>query len=228
MRPILVAKPLDNRDRRQAHRYVTTRNVSKLVRNCSDETCIVRNLSTHGAKADVCKTYRVNENVLLGLRHNEFVGARVAWVGNKSIGMEFYEPILHDAVLANLFNEEKRSGAPRVELTAAATIWVGNGCQDIVIGDLSQKGARILGRHKFNVGMPVCIELERIGSVPAKVRWSDATQAGVLFDGPLSLWDMMRCIKASSRCLIALPNAKSRVATAGDAADPGVSCGDPL
>lgn len=145
MRSTLVTKSFDAADRRQTKRYVTTRKVSKLVRNCGDELCILQNLSTHGAKADVTKAYHVNEKVLLSLRRNEFVGARVAWVGNKSIGLEFYEPIEREAVLANLCDDEKRAGSPRVDTLAEATISLGAECHHIIVGNLSQKGARILG-----------------------------------------------------------------------------------
>lgn len=211
MRSTLVTKPFDAADRRQAKRHVTTRKVSKLVRNCGDELCVLRNLSTHGAKADVAKAYHVNEKVLLSLRRNDFVAARVAWVGNRSIGMEFYEPIEREAVLANLFEEEKRAGSPRVETLADATILLGADCYQITVGNLSQKGARIIGGCKLKSGNALCLELAGIGSVPAVVRWSDATKAGILFDHALPLWDMMRWIKAANRVDIALPNVEFRL-----------------
>ncbi len=211
MRSLLIAETVNAEDRRKTRRHVTTRKVSKLVRNCGDELCILRNLSTHGAKADVTKIYHVNEKVLLHLRRNEFVGARVAWVGSKSIGMEFYDPIAHDVVLANLCDEEKRAGGPRVEILTNATMLLGTDRHDVLVGDLSQKGARLLGNHKLRSGHLICLELGSIGPIPAEVRWSDATKAGILFNDPLALWDMLRCIKTSNRGAAALPGMKIEI-----------------
>ena len=101
------------------------------------------------------------------MRRNEFLGARVAWVGNKSIGIEFHNPIEREAVLANLCDKEKRAGSPRVDTLAAAMIVIEGDCHQIIVGNLSQKGAMILGGCKLEIGNSLCLELTGIGSVSA-------------------------------------------------------------
>lgn len=145
------------------------------------------------------------------MRRNEFVGARVAWVGNKSIGMEFYEPIEREAVLANLCDKEKRAGSPRVETLAAAMIVLEGDCHQIIVGNLSQKGAMILGGCKLEISNSLCLELTGIGSEPAVLRWSDATKAGMLFDNALPLSNMMRWINVANRDNIVWPNFNIRL-----------------
>lgn len=195
----------DSDDRRGNERYVTILKISKVVRKCGEELCVLRNLSTQGAKADVAEPYNVGEDVVLNLRQDETVSARVAWVSNKSIGLVFHKPIDLDTVLANLSADEKRGGGPRVNTLAEAKILMGSDWHEILIENLSQKGARILGGFKLHCGSPLSLELEGIGLIPAVVRWSDMSIAGLSFNCTLPLWDLMRWIKTCGRDNISMP-----------------------
>lgn len=122
-------------------------------------------------------------------------GFRFGTSSTKSIGMEFYQTTGGHSVVANLFDEEKRSGGRRIGILAGATLVLGTGRNDIFVGDLSQNGVRIFGGHKLVCGNSLCLQIEAIGLIDAEVRWADATKAGLLFDARLPLWHMMRCIK---------------------------------
>ena len=206
MQSNLAAIPIEAEDRRRNERHVTILKISKVVRKCGEELCVLRNLSTQGAKADVAEPYHVDEEVLLNLRLGEVIRARVAWVSAKSIGLVFYQPIELETVLANLCAEEQRVSGPRVNTLAEATIMLGSDRHEILIENLSQKGARILGGFKLQNGSALSLELEGIGLIPAVVRWSDMSIAGLSFNHVLPLWDMMRWIKTSSQVSSAKPN----------------------
>ena len=205
MQSTLAAIPIEAEDRRQNERHVTILKVSKVVRKCGEELCVLRNLSTQGAKADVAEPYQVDEEVLLNLRLGEVISARVAWVSARSIGLVFNQPIELETVLANLCTEEQRVSGPRVNTLAEATIMLGSDRHKILIENLSQKGARILSGFKLQSGSALSLDLDGIGLIPAVVRWSDMSIAGLSFNQVLPLWDMMRWIKTSSRANLAKP-----------------------
>lgn len=203
---------IEAEDRRGSKRHVTILKVSKVVRKCGEELCVLRNLSTQGAQADVAEPYNVDENVFLNLLLGESIGARVAWVNSRSIGMVFHQPINLETVLANLCAEEKRAGGPRVNTLAEGRILLGSDSHEILIENLSQKGARILGGFKLQTGTSLCLDLEGIRAIPAVVRWSDMSIAGLSFNIVLPLWDMMRWIKTYGRDDIELLNAETQPA----------------
>ncbi len=206
MRSILAAIPIEAEDRRQNERHITILKVSKVVRKCGEELCVLRNLSTKGAKADVAEPYDVDEEVLLNLRLGEVIRARVAWVSAKSIGLVFNQPIELERVLANLCPEEQRLGGPRVNTLAEATILLGSDRHEILIENLSQKGARILSGFKLQSGSALNLDLDGIGLIPGVVRWSDMSIAGLSFNQVLPLWDMIRWIKTSNQANLATAN----------------------
>lgn len=185
----LTTAPTEAEDRRRDERHVTILKVSKVVRKCGEELCVLRNLSTQGAKADVAEPYLVDENVILNLRLGESIDARVAWVSDKSIGIVFHQPIDLETVLTNLCAEEQRTGGPRVSTLAEGRIQLGSDWHDILIENLSQKGARILSGFNLQTGTSVCLDLEGIGAIPAVVRWSDMSIAGLSFNIVLPLWE---------------------------------------
>lgn len=205
MRAMIVSKPVDTADRRQTTRLAASRKMCTIVRNCREERCVLRNLSTHGACLDAAEPYLVGEKIFLELQRHEFVAARVAWVAAKSIGLAFFEAISRGTVIANLNDAERRVGGPRVDIVADASILSAIGSTPTIVCNLSQKGARIVGNAGLKRGDLLRLEFDAIGSVAAVVRWSGTGRAGLLFDQPLPLWDLMRCIKFSSRAELTLP-----------------------
>jgi hypothetical protein len=70
-----------------------------LRRSCSHKAAIeLRDLSTHGFRAEVFQRIEPNEKLWLKLPGVEGWEARVAWVRGDEIGCEFVQP-LHPAVL---------------------------------------------------------------------------------------------------------------------------------
>lgn len=205
MQPALDLTPSEFEDRRQNERHVTILKVAKVVRQSGEELCVLRNLSTQGAKADVAEPYDMNEEVIVKLRLGQPIRARVVWVSGRSIGMVFCEHIDPQIVLANICADEKRLSGPRVNILAEGNILIGNDTHEILLENLSQKGARILGGCTLHTGTGLLLELEGLGIIPAVVRWSDVGISGLAFNTVLSIWDMMRWIKTCSRDNMGVP-----------------------
>lgn len=205
MQSALALNPIYSEDRRRNVRHVTILKVAQVVRQSGEELCVLRNLSTQGAKADVAEPYDMNEEVIVKLRLGEPIRARVVWVSGRSIGMVFCEHIDPQIVLANICADEKRLSGPRVNILAEGNIIMGSDTHEILLENLSQKGARILGGFKLLPGTDLSLELEGLGSIPAIVRWSDLGISGLAFNTVLSIWDMMRWIKTCSRHDIGAP-----------------------
>lgn len=198
MQTALAMTPINLEDRRKSERHVTILKVAKVVRESGEELCVLRNLSTQGAKADVAGPYRIDENVVVKLRLGEPIKAQVAWVSGRSIGMVFCEPVDPETVLANIRSDEKRLSGPRVDILAEGKIIVGNETHEILIENLSQKGARILGGFDLPTAISLSLELEGLGVIPAVIKWSESGISGLAFNTVLSIWDMMRWIKTCS------------------------------
>lgn len=205
MQSALTLTPVDSQERRQNERHVTIFKVAKVVRQSGEELCVLRNLSTQGAKADVAEPYYRNEEVIVKLRLGEPIRARVVWVSGRSIGMVFCEHIDPQIVLANICADEKRLSGPRVNILAEGNIVLGHDTHEILLENLSQKGARILGGSKLLPGTDLSLELEGLGIIPAVVRWTDLGISGLAFNTVLPVWDMMRWIKTCSRHDAGLP-----------------------
>lgn len=82
---------------------------------------------------------------------------------------------------------------------------IGNDTHEILLGNLSQKGARIIGGTTLQTGAYLSLDLEGLGIIPAVVRWSDLGISGLAFNTVLSIGDMTRWIKTCSRHDIEVP-----------------------
>ncbi len=177
-------------DRRIAQRFVTIYRPGKIVSGDDEELCLVRNVSVSGAMVQVSGSFAKDDRVVLYLKLEDPIEARVAWARDSFIGLEFDSGI----DLAHRIGPDKpgtlRSRAPRLNVPAPARVQLGRDVMQVVTSDISQSGAKLCCAFDCPPGTQLRLTIDNLGTFPCVVRWSRNGVAGVSFLRPIAIWDL--------------------------------------
>jgi hypothetical protein len=158
--------------------------------------CRVSNLAPEGMKAEVCGTFSREQPVRVHLTAEERIHGALVWSGPGQVGVRFDHRIDVARVLASVAMPNalgKRSRHARLPFRCLAEISVGDRFQFVEIGDVSQRGAKVLTK----VGMPgktIAIQLHELEEREATVRWSRSGSTGLVFSKPLSFPELAQFV----------------------------------
>lgn len=175
-------------DRRHGERFVTIFRIGKITRATGDELCMLRNMSEGGAMANVASPFDVGEHVMLNMRLEERIEARVVWVRDSVIGLAFTKPVDLEAILATSAPEGPRPRAPRLTVAAQGRLHVDREAYRVVTTDVSQSGAKLF------VGVPLVpssratLWMDGLPQQTGIVRWSANGMVGIAFLLPIKIW----------------------------------------
>lgn len=177
-------------ERRTSERHVTIYHPGKIVLGDVEELCLVRNISTSGAMAQVGSDYCVGNGLILYLRVDEPIPGAVAWVRDGHIGIAFSAPIDLSVRLGPVAPGMLRPRAPRLNVPAEAHAQIGDNIVPVTLADISQNGAKLCcGTVKLNGG-DIKLTIDGLGTFTSIVRWSRAGMAGVSFLRTIPIWDL--------------------------------------
>ncbi|CAN5310363.1 hypothetical protein BH09PSE3_BH09PSE3_09530 [soil metagenome] len=177
-------------DRRGAERHVTIFRAGKLTHRGHDNLCLVRNISSGGAMAQVFQNLSVDDRIFLDLRLEERIAGRIVWVRDELVGIAFSERIDLAAVLKSELAQGLRRRAPRVDVEATGRLQIGEDFYPVAIDNVSQTGTRIACTQPLVAGTEVRLWVDGLGPLPSFVQWTREEIVGLAFCRSLSIWEL--------------------------------------
>ena len=170
-------------ERRNDQRHMTILRVGKMISNGVQELCLIRNISAGGLKARVYAAKSIGQEVSVELKCDQEIAGTVQWVSGTDVGIQFYERVDVDALLASetVLTRGMRPRPPRVHLPTLAILRLRSELWGIGIQDISQGGAKIEIDQRLEIGDEVVIVIGDFRPLHALVRWVDGGIAGVEF-----------------------------------------------
>lgn len=179
-------------ERRQHQRGVAVLKTAKLVSD-GEHLCLVRNISSGGLLADIHVPIEIGAEVVVLLNEEHPLVGIVAWARGQSIGVRFHEEVDVAAQIAALGSRagDRRARMPRLEIDAWARVRVGARVFSVRVCNISQGGARVRIHGLNSAGAAAVISMQALRPVEGVVRWCHASHAGISFNQPLGLRELM-------------------------------------
>lgn len=170
---------------------------AKLVTDGIEGLCLVRNMSPSGLMADVYFPVERGTEVIVMLTEDVPMSGTVDWVRGSTIGIAFREEIEVADVLAGFGRtvSGQRIRMPRLQVEARAMLRLGAHILSVRVCDISQGGARVDVQPPANVGIDAVITMERFHPVQGVIRWCRGSEAGVSFNQPLGVRELMSWLR---------------------------------
>jgi len=187
--------PAASSDRREDERHMTLFRVGTLVIGDRRDLCLIKNISAGGLKLRRYCQLHVGQRVAVELKTGQPIAGSVSWVGDSQAGVAFDQPIDVLAILAS-DDEGPRPRMPRIETQAA--VYVRHGAQTwrLQCCDISQGGVKLVATTPLASGADVVVTLPGMSPQPGVVRWSAGSHAGISFNRPLPLSDLVNWLQA--------------------------------
>lgn len=188
-------------ERRQQNRYLTIFRVAKLLTGTHETLGIVRNISAGGMMVDAYAPLEPGSQVSISLDENRVVTGKVAWNHDLSIGFEFEDKVDVAEILAKPVPRRRGQTVrqPRVSVSGSAMVWHAGRYTTASVCDLSQQGAKIRTRHEFGPSDKVKLYIDGFGPRVATIKWYGNGYAGMGFDRPVPLKNLMAWLSRHGR-----------------------------
>lgn len=175
-------------ERRLNARHATVLQIAKLSTDRCEELCILRDISSHGLRAEVYYPMSVGDRVSFELKTGRRVSGRVIWTDGKSIGVEFDTRIPVYSILAHQTLDDLgyKARQPRLRTDAPAQLYIDDDAILARLCNVSQAGTRISVDRILRLGARCEIALEGLGRRKAIIRWYRNGEAGVMFVQPMT------------------------------------------
>jgi hypothetical protein len=168
-----------------------------LTSGTARQVCSVRKISAGGAVLHVDHPVQLGERMELVLMNGAPLDGIVAWQRGTEVGLRFDTRIdVFSFIAQDIVRQPgERRRMPRVELSCAALLEVGNGTEYVTTRDISQGGAKIDVPKTLRPEDKVTLVLDGLPPVPGVVRWSQDNVAGIAFVPELRWQDLMVWLK---------------------------------
>jgi hypothetical protein len=190
-----ITPPEPASDRRDAERHMTIFRAGKITHAGRENLCLVRNISSSGAMAQVYQDLAVGDEILLDLRLEEHIVGRIVWARNEFVGVSFAKSVDLGDVLRSELDQGHRRRAPRVNVEATGRLQVGEEFLPVAIDNLSQTGTRIFCARPLSPGSEVRLWIDGLGGKPSFVRWTNHGIVGLAFLKSISIWELTTWVR---------------------------------
>lgn len=181
---------------RAAERFTLMLRVGKLVSSHGEYACVIRDVSVTGVRLRLFHDLPAERHLMLVLANGESYFIENVWDRandtGRDAGFRFSAPIDVSAFMTESGKFPKRQVRLAIDLPAALAIR--DMSSAIVIRDLSQQGARIESERSLFVGQHLRLKAERLPQIFASVRWSDASNYGLVFQNGFRLDELAQTI----------------------------------
>jgi len=192
-------------ERRGARRRGLFLTVAKLVFDCDEQVCIVRDISETGALVQTFADISEDRLVALELSSGYRVEVQSAWKQGNRTGLAFSTSVDLHAFLARKQPNGRRQ--PRFRIQCAADVRSGLTNRSATVMDISQFGALIQCDQLLLIDEVVSLDLKFWRPIFAKVRWRRGSHFGLIFEETFLLEQLASLLISisSRRNLIAQP-----------------------
>lgn len=146
--------------------------------------CLVKNISTTGILVKLFGQVALDDRVFVRVGDEEAIAGRVAWVKDRSAGIEFTEELPPAALLraAQKLLPTRRRSSPRINTAARVIVRTGGHCCQATLCDVSATGARVQLSRPIQISSTAMITLPDFPPMRAFVRWQDDRELGLAFE----------------------------------------------
>ena len=173
--------------------------VAKFVCDGREGLGVVRNLSAGGMKIDAYIPMEIGQRVMVSLTDGQHLDATVIWQQDDSVGIKFDQLASVDQMLAIPLKGPggKTVRPPRIAAARPALLrWSKMAPLSVEVGDLSQRGAKVLTQAQLAINESVSLELPGLPPIAATIRWARDGSAGLAFHEVLAVKTMMKWLAA--------------------------------
>lgn len=183
-------QPSAGADRRDSERHLTLFRVGAMVIDGRRELCLIKNISAGGMMLRVYCTLEEGVPVEVELKTGQPLLGQVSWVRDHQVGIAFAAPV---DVIAILASDEAgpRPRMPRIEVRTSAYVRDGALTFRLHCTDISQGGIKVDTPTTLTPDSDVVVTLAGLAPQAAVVRWATQSSAGISFNTPLSLAELV-------------------------------------
>lgn len=178
-------------ERREHRRHMTVMRAARLSSEIHkvEGLGVVRNISESGMMIDAHRSFEIGEQVAISILDGDRVEGEVVWKDGASIGVRFSSWISVNNMLAKppVQADGTRPRPPRLRLNRKAVIRIGSYMTDIIICDISQRGAKLKFPTSLVIDSRVQIVLGDLRPVSASVKWQAGDMIGIEFHRTLGV-----------------------------------------
>ena len=182
-------------ERRDGERYLTLFRVGTIMIQDRRELCLIKNISAGGLMLRRYCQLHVGQRVAVELKTGQPIAGSVSWVNENQAGVAFDQLIDVLAILA-ADEEGPRPRMPRIETHAAVYVREGAQTWRLNCSDISQGGVKLVATVALATGSDVVVTLPGMPPQPGVVRWSGGGHAGIAFNRPLALSELVSWLQA--------------------------------
>jgi len=188
-------RPEGSADRRDSERHLTLFRVGAMMVAGRRELCLIKNISAGGMMLRVYRPLEVGAELEIELKTGQPLHGRVSWVRDHQVGLAFPQPIDVLAILAS-DDSGQRPRMPRIEIRASAYVREGASTARLHCTDISQGGIKVDTPEPMTPDAEVVVTLPGLPPQPATVRWATANAAGISFNTPIPLADLVAWLRS--------------------------------
>jgi hypothetical protein len=172
--------PDPTRNQRAANRVALLLRAGKLVSECGEFLCILRDASTGGLKARLFHELPPAQRFAIELANGERFPIELVWQRDGHAGFRFLDKPIDVRGLIDERSDFARRDI-RLRVSAPLTVRIGEERQTGLLCDLSQNGAQIEIEPALAIGQRVSLTIEGLPALVARVRWRRGLAHGVIF-----------------------------------------------
>jgi hypothetical protein len=188
-------QPSPGLDRRGGERHLTLFRVGAMLVQGRRELCLIKNISAGGMMLRVYCPLQEGVPLTVELKTGQPLLGRVSWVKDHLVGFTFAEPV---DVLAILSSDDSgpRPRMPRIEVKTSAYVREGASVWRMHCTDISQGGIRVDTAASLIPDADVVVTLAGMPPQRATVRWAAQGSAGISFNTPLPLSELVDWLRS--------------------------------
>ena len=185
-------------ERRSDERHVTLFRVGALLIDGRRELCLIKNISGGGMMLRLYCTVQPGKPIGVELKNGTPISGKVSWARGDQVGVTFDAPIDVLEVLANDSNGPTPR-MPRIETSAIVHVRLGASTHRMRLCDISQGGVKVEPTVALPVDAEVVVTFGGLAPQPGVVRWCSGGYAGVSFNRPLPLPELVGWLQSQRR-----------------------------
>jgi hypothetical protein len=184
-------------ERRTTRREVMICRVGLLHSSTAQDFCRIVNISAGGFMARVYHDLAVGDEVRIELKSGQLLAGLVAWVRDQHVGVEFRDMVDIETTLSNksITDAGYMPRLPRIEVDYRMRLRCGSRYHTGRLCDISQSGAQVQISGSLSPLASISFMLRDLPSIPASVRWTKGTRAGISFNESVPLEPLVRWIQ---------------------------------
>ncbi len=173
-------------DQRAAKRFTLVLRAAKLICPAGEFLCILRDVSTTGAKVRLFHELPLGDEFTLELGSGVQHPMNRVWARDSHVGFRFADgPIDAAALMAEAGPLPKRQ--IRLRLERPALLWIDGAACGCALNDLSQQGARVEVQPRLPIGGKVRLAVPGLPARTARVLWRRGRAHGLVFEQSFAL-----------------------------------------